>query len=110
MKTISEWEQDITDGHSSGTDFLDIFFNEVRAKMNKVFSEKLISMHNSRFVKYLSFHTETEQVKTGDHMYTLDEYDALKCDILLSSNIFLIKFRLTMPERKMFSLISIRTD
>ncbi|CAG2176252.1 unnamed protein product, partial [Oppiella nova] len=48
---VSKWEQNITDGHSSGTDFLDIFFNNLRAKMNKV--------------------------KTGDHMYTLDEYDAL---------------------------------
>ncbi|CAG2181490.1 unnamed protein product, partial [Oppiella nova] len=75
---VSKWEQNITDGHSSGTDFLDIFFNELRAKMNKVLSEKLISMHNYWYMKFVSLHTETEKVKTGDHMYTLDEYDAFR--------------------------------
>ncbi|CAG2165367.1 unnamed protein product [Oppiella nova] len=75
---VRKWKQNITVGHSSGTDFLDLFFNKLCAQMNKILSEKLIRMHNSWYIKYLDYYAETKKVKTGDHMYTMAEYDALR--------------------------------
>ncbi|CAG2176442.1 unnamed protein product [Oppiella nova] len=69
------WEQKITAGHSVGTDFLELCFNDLRARMNKVLSEKLIVMHNSWYMKYLNFHVDTDKVKNGEHLSTFKEYD-----------------------------------